>query len=140
MTTEQFAILGSLLLVSGALLIVGGALAWLSAQRKYSTWKSVSGIVTRVVSHSLSPADFHFYPEIEFQTQAGKIVRFESELGFYPARHKPGQKVSVWYDEANPDKATLDLAAAKWTAPLGLGIFGVIALSIGGIILAITAG
>jgi uncharacterized integral membrane protein len=43
--------------------------------------------------------------------------------------------VSVWYDESNSDNAMLDLMAAKWTKPLTQGIFGVIAIILGGIIL-----
>jgi hypothetical protein len=137
MNTELFLLLGTLLFISGVLLLLGGVLTWLRAHRKYSTWKSVSGVVTKVVSYSISPSDFHFYPVIEFQTQTGKIVSFESELGFYPAKHKPGQQVSVWYDEANPDIAILNLAAAKWTMPLTQGFFGVLVIILGGIILAL---
>ncbi len=137
MNTGLFLILGNLLFISGIFLLLGGVLTWFRAYQKYSTWKSVSGIVTQVVSHSISPSDFHFYPVIEFRTKTGKIVCFESELGFYPAKHKPDQKVSVWYDEINPDNAMLDLVAAKWTVPLVLGIFGVIAIIIGGIILSV---
>ena len=45
--------------------------------------------------------------------------------------------MSVWYDEANPDNAMLNLEAAKWTTPLVMGAFGAIAIIIGGIILAL---
>ncbi|MFZ5879275.1 MAG: DUF3592 domain-containing protein [Chloroflexota bacterium] len=137
MNNGLFSILGYLLVISGVLLLLGGVLAWLRAQQKYSAWISVDGVVTSVVSHSIGAANFHYYPVVEFRTQAGKMVRFESELGFYPARHKPGQTVSVWYDPADPGRAMLDLAAAKWTAPLALGIFGAIATLIGGIILSV---
>lgn len=137
MNNEQFLILGNLLFISGVLLLFGGVLIWVRAHRKYSTWKSVSGMVTKVVSHSISSSDFHYYPVVKFQTKTGKIVSFESELGFYPAKHKQGQQVSVWYDEANPDNAMLNLEAAKWTTPLVLEAFGAIAIIIGGIILAL---
>ncbi|NCC31233.1 MAG: DUF3592 domain-containing protein [Chloroflexia bacterium] len=137
MNTEQFLMLGNLLFISGLLLLFGGVLTWLRAHRMYSTWKSVNGMVTKVVSHSISSSDFHYYPVIEFQTKTGKSVIFESELGFYPAKHKQGQQVLVWYDEVNPDNAMLDLVAAKWTVPLALGAFGVIAIIIGAIILAV---
>ncbi len=138
MNNGLFSILGYLLVVSGVLLLLGAVFAWLRAQRKYSAWISVDGLVTSVVSHSIGAADFHFYPVVEFRTRTGKMISFESELGFYPARHKPGQTVSVWYEEARPERAMLDLAAAKWTAPLALGVFGAIAGIIGGIILALT--
>ena len=138
MNNGLFSILGYLLVISGVLLLLGGVFAWLRAQRKYSAWISVDGLVTSVVSHSIGAADFHFYPVVEFRTRTGKMISFESELGFYPARHKPGQTVSVWYEEADPERAMLDLAAAKWTAPLALGVFGAIAGIIGGIILALT--
>ncbi len=137
MNNEQFLILGKLLFISGALLLIGGFLIWLRAHQKYSTWKSVSGLVTKVVSHSLNSSNFHYYPVVEFQTKTGKIVIFESELGFYPAKHKQGQQVSVWYDEINPNNAMLNLKAAKWTVPSVLGAFGVIAITIGGIILSL---
>jgi hypothetical protein len=137
MNNGLFSILGNLLVISGMLLLLGGVFAWRRAQQKYSTWISVDGLVTSVVSHSIAPSDFHFYPVVEFRTKAGKMISFESELGFYPARHKPGQTVAVWYEEANPDGAMLDLAAAKWTVPLALGIFGAISSIIGGMILAL---
>ena len=137
MNTGLFLILGYLLFVSGVLLLLGGVFAWFRAYRKYSTWKTASGIVTKVVSHSISPSDFHLYPVIEFQTQTGKIISFESGLGFYPAKHRQGQTVSVWYEERNPNNAILDLVAAKWTVPLALGIFGAFAIIIGGIILSL---
>jgi hypothetical protein len=137
MNNGLFFILGNLLVISGVLLLLGGVFAWLRAQQKYSAWISVAGVVTQVVSHSIGAANFHFYPVVEFRTKAGKMISFESELGFYPARHKPGQTVSVWYDPAHSERAMLDLAAAKWTAPLALGIFGTIAGIIGGIILSV---
>jgi hypothetical protein len=137
MNNEQFLILGKLLFISGVLLLFGGSLIWLRAHRKYSTWKSVSGMVTKVVSHTISSSNFHYYPVIEFQTKTGKIVRFESDLGFYPAKHKQGQQVSVWYDEGNPKNAMLNLKAAKWIVPSVLWAFGVIAIIIGGIILSL---
>ncbi len=116
MNTGQFLILGYLLLASGALLLLGGVLAWFRAYQKYSAWKPARGIVTKVVSRSISPSDFHFYP----------------------AKHKQGQNVSVWYDARNPNNAVIDLAAAKWTAPLALGIFGAFAMIIGGMILSLS--
>jgi hypothetical protein len=137
MNNGLFSMLGYLLVISGVLLLLGGVLAWRRAQRKYSAWINAGGLVTSVVSHSIGAANFHYYPVVEFRTQAGKMVRFESELGFYPARHKPGQTVSVWYDPADPERAMLDLAAAKWTAPLALGVFGAIAVIIGEIILSV---
>ncbi len=137
MNNELFLILSKSLFISGVLLLFGGILIWFHAHRKYSTWKSVSGMVTKVVSHSFKSSNFHYYPVVEFQTKTGKNVIFESELGFYPAKHKQGQQVSVWYDEVNPDKAMLNLKTAKWTVPFVLEIFGVIAIIIGRIILSL---
>jgi hypothetical protein len=137
MTAEHFRILGTLLFISGSLLLLGGCLTWLRAHRKYSTWKSADGVVTHVVSRFISASNFHFYPVVEFRTETGKIVSFESELGFYPARHTQGQRVSVYYNEADPGHAMLDLMAAKWTLPFVQFIFGVIMFIIGGIILAL---
>jgi hypothetical protein len=137
MNTGLFLILGNLLIISGGLLLLGGMLVWLRAYRKYSTWKPASGMVTKVVSRTIGPSNFHFYPVIEFQTKTGKVISFESGLGFYPAKHRQGQTVSVWYEERNPSNAMLDLIAAKWTVPLALGIFGAFAIIIGGIILSL---
>jgi len=76
MNTAHFFILGNLHFMIGVILLLGGVFTWLRAHRKYSTWKSVSGMITKVVSHSISPANFHYYPVIEFQTQTGKIVSY----------------------------------------------------------------
>ena len=121
MNDPMFSLIGNLLVFSGVLLLLGAALTLILTHQKYSTWKSASGKVIDVVSRSISPANFHYHPMIEFQTQAGKIIRFESELGFYPQKHKPEQTVTIWYDEQAPQNAMLNLSAAKWTTPLALG-------------------
>ena len=137
MNTLLFSILGNLLIFSGTLLLIGSTLTWLRAHRKYSTWEPAKGKVVEVVSHSISPSNFHYYPVIEFQTKIGETIRFESELGFYPAKHRQGQDVSIWYDGHNPKNVILDFNAAKWTVSLTLGIFGAIILIIGVIILSL---
>lgn len=137
MNTGLFLILANLLIISVGLLLLGSELVWLRAHRKYSTWKPASGIVTKIVSLSISPSNFHFYPVVEFQTKTGKIISVEPGLGFYPAKHRQGQTVSVWYEERNPNNAILDLVADKWTVLLALGIFGAFAIIIGGIILSL---
>jgi len=138
MNNEHFLLIGTLLLTSGIILIIAGISFSLRNHRKYSTWESTSGTVTNVITHSISSSDFHYYPIIEFKTKDGKTIIFESDLGFYPAKHKQGQQVSILYDKVAPDNAVLNLKSAKWAAPFTIGAFGVLAVVIGGIILSIT--
>ena len=124
-------------LIGVLLLLASGWSAWKSLNA-YADWMTVEGKVISIRFQSLSPGNPHYYPVVEFQDKSGRMIQFESRLGFYPAKHRVGQLVPVLYPTQTPENAILDIAAAKWTPPFALLFFGAIFLILGIMVIALT--
>lgn len=78
------------------------------------------------------PAETHtsYYPIVEFSTAGGEKVRYTGTFGssFRPA---VGGERAVIYDKGNPSKAQDDSASNLWYLPIGLILFGLLALGAG---------
>ena len=71
----------------------------------------------------MNPGSSGIYcPTVEFTTESGESVRFESEYGTMPASHTVGETVKVFYDPRNPKAAEIESALATWLVP-GLWMF-----------------
>jgi Protein of unknown function (DUF3592) len=72
-----------------------------------------------------------FFPQIEFHTQAGHPVRFESETGSESPSLCVGDVVRVRYRADAPNEAELDEIFTLWGLPLLLGALGAIFSAVG---------
>ena len=72
-----------------------------------------------------------FFPQIEFHTQAGHPVRFESETGSESPSLCVGDAVRVRYRADAPNEAELDDFFSLWGLPLLLGSLGAVCLAVG---------
>jgi hypothetical protein len=78
--------------------------------------------VVEIVSHR---------PVVEFETPAGRAVRFESAASVRrPTPYHPGDAVNVLYLPDRPEKAEIDDPRFLWM-PAGMGLF------FGGLLLAV---
>lgn len=63
-------------------------------------------------------------PIVRFETTDGRIVRFETDVESIAFRLPRERSVSVWYDPADPDAATVDNPAYRHIAPAAVGLIG----------------
>ncbi len=106
-----------------ALLIAGGCFVGciyliLSQYQQRKGSVHASGVVVGLEKRVFNPGSAGVYcPVVEFTTETGKTIRFESSFGTMPAPHKAGDAVKVFYDPEKPDAAEMDSGIAKWFAP-----------------------
>ena len=112
-----------------ALGLLGGALwAYFKQQRQMSSRLAAIGIVVELTSRVTASGRANIIcPVVEFPVPSGEKVRFTSDFGSLPARHKIGQSVNIRYDPVDPQKAELESAMNLWLIPLILVFMGVIA-------------
>jgi len=126
-------LLGSLFAgLIGIACLVGGVRAVLAQRRKRAGSLPASGVVVEVRKRVLNPGSAGVYcPVIEFATQSGELVRFESSFGTMPASHSVGQAVTVSYDPSSPQNAEIDSGLSNWLVPGCLFAFGALGLFFG---------
>jgi hypothetical protein len=95
------------------------------------------GEVVEIVEASSGPGRRLKYPVVEFETERGRTVEFESSVGSNPSLYRVGQRVSVLYDPDEPQKATIDSFLSRWLATLITGCLGVSFLFVGMVFLLI---
>jgi hypothetical protein len=78
------------------------------------------------------------YGTIEFQTEAGQVVRFEGRTGTPFEQRKVGRAVEVLYDPSRPEDAVVNSFVELWlpgliflTIGIGWAVFAAIAMLIG---------
>ena len=132
MSTPEFYMLGTGLVVSG---VIGGLGAVLVVWRRWRTqaqWVTVEGRVVAVVSRAIRPGEsILYYPVIEFGDATGQRVQFEAELGSRPPAYRVGQMVRVVHDPADVKRAQIDSRLARWFVPGGLAALSGLAVLLG---------
>jgi hypothetical protein len=107
--------------------LLGGALwAYFKQQRQMESRVAATGTVVELTTQATARGSI-ICPVVEFTATSGEKVRFTSEFGSRPARHKIGQSVNVRYDAADPQKAEIESAMNLWLIPLILVFMGAIA-------------
>jgi hypothetical protein len=94
------------------LALLGGAIwAFFSQKRKLEDRVAAVGSVVDLTTQVTTSGDGSIIcPVVEFTAASGEKVRFTSDFGSLPARHKIGQSVTVRYDAADPQKPRSSLA------------------------------
>lgn len=71
-------------------------------------------------------------PILEFRTRRGEPIRIEGKISSSPSPYDVGERVSVFYDPADPADALIDTFIERWFLPLLFGGFGTVFLLVGG--------
>jgi hypothetical protein len=84
------------------------------------------GAVVRVESahSSSSGGGYTYYPVVGFDIPGGRHHEFRDKVGTNPPSRSTGDKVTVLYDPASPDRAVIDRGIWNWTASGGCVLGG----------------
>src|SRR6266540_1627978 len=138
-TEVMMFLLMSLCFGMSALGLLGGAVwAYFKQQRQMESRVAATGTVVELTRQATaSGRSTIISPVVEFTVPSGEKIRFTSEFGSMPAKHKIGQSVNVRYDAADPHKAEIESAMTLWLVPLILIFMGVIACCLAVVFLAV---
>jgi len=132
MTVRQFSTLRAMegMLILGPLFLLGAS-AW-AVRNAIILHRdvSVAGTVTDVFP--TSPGSQPFYKTtFTFTATDGKSHTVTPSLNESPAPYKIGDSVSVVYNPADPNDASISSAKEMWRIPIHFGVAGMIALLLG---------
>ena len=117
--------LGITMPMLGLVLFAGAGFAAFYQQRKYANRKTVEGEVIAMESEIYNPGSPGIYcPVVRFHTPDGAEYEFQSEHGSRPSMYKVGQKVTVLYDPADPQRAAIRSQVGRWLVPIVMGFLG----------------
>ena len=99
--------------------------------------------VQAVTSSGTMMSGLQYRPTVEFRTADGAQVRATSPLATNPPPGRPGDRVRVLYDPADPQRVRLDTLLGRggclgWifivvgVVPLAIGVIGLVATARGG--------
>jgi hypothetical protein len=117
----------------GVLMMGAGAFALLRARREAAGRLSTWGVVSALQPRAGLRGSIHC-PVVQFQTDTGRLVTFQSTVGGQPPLHAVGQRIAVFYDRARPDGAEVEAPAALWLVPAGIFAVGLLFAGIGAMI------
>ncbi len=111
-----------------------GAIVWCSKTRSFVEQATrTEGTVVRLAESSSSDGTT-YCPVFTFEDRSGNPHTVESSVSSSPPSHFVGEKVAVFYDPDDPDRAKIDSFIHLWLGPFVFGILAACAL-VGGIIL-----
>ncbi|HEY9653679.1 MAG TPA: DUF3592 domain-containing protein [Coleofasciculaceae cyanobacterium] len=105
-----FIFLGTIPLV-GALIVYRNTNIYLAEAAK------AEGTVVKVVR---PPNNDVYYPVVQFTSQNGQTIEFQSSVGSYPPSYSKGQKVEVLYRPTNPQDAQIRNFFSLWWGSIAL--------------------
>ncbi len=70
-------------------------------------------------------------PILEFRTRRGEPIRIEGKISSSPSPYDVGERVSVFYDPADPADALIDTFIERWFVALLFGGFGTVFVAVG---------
>ncbi len=73
-----------------------------------------------------------YLPEVKFTTASGRSVQFQSREVRRADHFRPGDRVPVRYDPAQPEQAVIATFSALWALPLIYAASGALLLLFGG--------
>lgn len=119
-------------------LLIGAVWAYLSQKGKIARRVLAVGTVVELTNRITASARASIIcPVVEFAAPSGEKIRFTSDFGSLPARHKIGQNVNVRYDPVDPIKAEIESAMNLWLTPLILVFMGIITCCLAVVFLAV---
>lgn len=66
------------------------------------------------VNRSGSNGSSNYYPVVQFTTDQGKIIEFQSNVGSNPPSYQTGDDIAVLYPEDTPEKARINSFSGLW--------------------------
>ena len=124
----MFLFMGLCFGISAVGLIGGAVWAYFKQQRTMETRLATTGIVVELTDRvTASGRASMLCPVVEFTVPSGEKIRFTSDFGSRPAKHKIGQSVKIRYDSVDPQKAEIESAMSLWLVPAILVFMGAIA-------------
>jgi len=70
-------------------------------------------------------------PTVEFRTKDGRRIRVEGTISASPTPYRVGERIGVFYDPAQPEKALIDSFLERWFLPLLFGGFATVFTLVG---------
>ncbi len=135
-----FAVLGLVLAcVVGGALCAAGIRGVRRSRHRAGTAQRATGVVVgqRSSWSSSAQSDMLVHPVVRYRTADGREVTFQASVGSAPPVHTVGQRVTVLYDPAAPERATIQ-SPVNWVVDagfigcggglLGLGLLGLLVL------------
>jgi hypothetical protein len=114
----------------GVLMMVAGATVVLRARREAASRVSAWGVVSALQPRAGLRGSIHC-PVVQFQTETGELVTFQSAVGGQPPLHSIGQRVAVYYARDEPQSAELEAPAVLWLVPAGMFAIGLVFAAVG---------
>src|SRR5688572_28349759 len=99
--------LGAFFVALGLLMAGVSAAALLRARREAASRLTAWGVVTTMQKGAGLRGAIHC-PVVQFQTETGELVTFQSSMGGQPPVHSIGQRVAVFYERDQPDAAEIE--------------------------------
>ncbi|MEN2487381.1 DUF3592 domain-containing protein [Flavobacterium sp. B11] len=125
-----FSIFNFVFSIIGAGLIAGAIYLYVDKQTFLAKAEIVQGTVVELVPKR-SKESTTYSPVVSFSTKAGQVITHHSSLSSSPPSYDVGEKVEVFYDPANPNKAEIKGFASLWLGVLILGVVGVVFFLLG---------
>ena len=116
--------------LAGTILFASVAVVTFSQDRSFRT--SARSTVGTVYKHRIEEADGTkvFHPVVRYVDHAGHVRTFTATEGTTDApRLKPGEKVTVLFDPAQPKQARIDTTLGRWGLPVACGVAALLCLA-----------
>jgi hypothetical protein len=127
-------VLGAGFIVLGVLMMGAGALTLLRARREAASRRSAWGVVDALQPRAGLRGSI-YCPVVRFQTEAGEVVTFQSQMGGQPPLHAVGERVAVFYDPVSPAGAELHAPPVLWLVPAGFFAAGLVFAAVGAVLM-----
>lgn len=110
-------------MVIGLGLLAGGVYWTYSMKRFIANSVSTTGTVLRYNEHEDDDGTT-YHPVVQFATDRGEEITFESSTGSSFRPYREGQEIKVRYDPAKPRHAEINTVMDLWFGPVLLIVLG----------------
>lgn len=127
-----YVLMGLFFLLAGIVLLAAGAYLYKTRIDEAATFSKTTGIVIelREVKEN-AEVGVTYKPILKYKDKNGKEYIYTSANSSDPPAYNIGEKVDMFYNEADPKEAFIDSFYEKWTGTIALFICGVVVFPIG---------
>ena len=119
-----------ILLGIGAALVAKGYQNWHGSKTLVDSSRVAEGTIIRNAPFMSSKAgktsSLMYFPEVTFTTAEGKQVKFTSSVTSRADHYKPGDKVTVYYQAADPEDAFIGSFGHLWSVAIIFALSGIV--------------
>jgi hypothetical protein len=112
-------------------MLAGTAYLAARTQHQIETDARADGVVIDLIVSRDSDSET-YHPRVRFTTAKGQSLEFTSSVGSRPPGFDIGEHVTVLYDPADPEDASIDSFFQLWFGALILGVLGSVMVVGGG--------